>query len=138
MIYYPSHEIYRYQKLPHAFQTLTTIVIELTSLCFTYARHKTHKSLLVSLIQYPYFWTIYSQSTFGQQNIGHFLYLLSYTPKLIQRNYKLSKIEKNGIIGIIFFSAAYLYPVDIGRKNSETQIQFRRSCFTRSKLQTEK
>ena len=32
MIYYPSHEIFRYQKLPHAFETQGKIVRSNTSL----------------------------------------------------------------------------------------------------------
>ena len=55
----------------------------------------------------------------------------------MQRHYKLSKIEKNGIIGIIFFSAK-LSPVDSGRKDSEASIKFRRSYFAKSTLSTEK
>ena len=33
---------------------------------------------------------------------------LSCTPKLIQRHYKLSKVEMNGVIRIIFFSVKLL------------------------------
>ena len=64
MIYYPLHEIFRHEKLLDAFQTLRTILIEATPIevtpYFTYARHKTHKTLVISLIQYPYCPTIYS------------------------------------------------------------------------------
>ena len=57
---------------------------------------------------------------------------LSCTPTLVQRHYKLSKSEKNGITGIIFFFLQnYLSPVDSGRKKSEASIEFRRSCFTK-------
>ena len=36
MIYYPPHEIFRYQKFPHAFQTLRKIVRSNTSLLQVY------------------------------------------------------------------------------------------------------
>ena len=56
----PSHEIFRYQKRPHAFQTFRTIAIKVAPLYFAYERHKSHKTLLISLTQYPYCPTIYN------------------------------------------------------------------------------
>ena len=56
------------------------------------------------------------------------------TLKLIQRHYKLSKIEKNRLIGIIslfFLLQYYLSPVNGKIKNSEASIKFRRIHFTK-------
>ena len=41
MIYYPSHEVFTYQKFLHTSQTLRTNVIELTPFYFTYATQAT-------------------------------------------------------------------------------------------------
>ena len=47
---------------------------------------------------------------------------LSCIPKLIQRHYKFSKTEKNGIIRFFFFLQNYLSPVDCGKKNLNHQL----------------
>ena len=75
MIYYPSYEISRYQKLPQTLQTLRKIVRS-TPLYFKYTRHKTHKTLLISLIRNPYCPTVFSQLDLGQENIERFQYVI--------------------------------------------------------------
>ena len=75
MIYYPSYEISRYQKLPHTLQTLRKIVRS-TPLYFEYTRHKTHKTLLILLIRNPYCPTVFSQLDLGQENIERFQYVI--------------------------------------------------------------
>ena len=129
MIYYPLHEIFRYQKLPHAFQTMRIIVRSNSSLVqlrktqnsqnfidLTYSISLlSHNLLLINLRTREY-------CTFPISN-------LFCTPKLMQRHYKLSKIGNNEMSGMIFHS-----PVDSGRKNSEASIKFRKSCFAKSTL----
>ena len=44
--------------------------LEVTPLYFKYTRHKTHKTLLISLIRYPYC------PTFGHENIEQFQYVI--------------------------------------------------------------
>ena len=130
MIYYPSYEIFRYQKLLHPFKTCRTILIEVTPLYFSYVKHKTHKTfsyLTYSIFLLPDIRTR-EYCTLPLSN-------LSCTPKPMQIHYKLSKIEKNEVIGIIFFFCKnFLSPVDSGRKNSEALTKFRRSYFTKSTL----
>ena len=100
MICYPSHEIFRYQKLLHAFKTLRTILVEVTPLYFTYAKHKTHRTLVTHLFNI----LIVRQENLGTKEYCTFpITNFSYTPKPMQRHYKLNKIQKNGIIGIIYF-----------------------------------
>ena len=40
---------------------------------------------------------------------------LSRNPKLMQKHYNFSEVEKNGMNGIMFFLQNYLSPVDSGR-----------------------
>ena len=88
MICYPSYEISRYQKLPHALQTLRKIVRS-TPLYFKYTRHKTHKTLLISLIRNPYCPTVFSQLNLGQENIERFQYvILPANPLKIEQNWE--------------------------------------------------
>ena len=50
--------------------------LEVTPLYLNYTRHKTHKTLLISLIRYPYCPTIFSKSLFGRDNIEQFQYII--------------------------------------------------------------
>ena len=68
------------------FPTLSKVsekLFEVTSLYFKYTRHKSHKSLLISLIQYLYRPTIFSYSTFGQENINQFQYVICLAHPII-------------------------------------------------------
>ena len=51
---------------------LSEKLLEVTPLYFKYTRQKTHKTLLILLIRYPNCPTIFSESTFGPENIEHF------------------------------------------------------------------
>ena len=145
MIYYPSHEIFRYQKLPHAFQTLriseqllkfpwisknwlnTSLYLRKTKLI------KHYWSDLFNILIVPQF--IVNQPS--DKRILHIsnIWFILHTQANPKTYYKLSNIEKNGIIGILlFFLQNYLSPVDSGRKNFEASIKFGRSCFTNSRL----
>ena len=59
IIYYPSHEIFRYQKLPHAFQTFKTIMRSNSSLVHL-CKTQNSKTFWTSLIWYFYCPAIYS------------------------------------------------------------------------------
>ena len=101
MTYYPSHEIFRYQKLFHAFQTLQKIVRSNNSILRV---HKTQNSKFIYL---TYSISLLSEN-FQLINLRRryctiLICNLSCTTKLMQRHYKLSKIEKNGMNGIIIF-----------------------------------
>ena len=110
MICYPSHEIFRYQNLRHTFQTLRTVAIEVTPLYFTCARHTTHKNFIdltysISLLSHNLQLTNLRTREYYTFPISN----LFCTPKLIHRHYKLSKIEKNGIIGILLYFCKIIY-----------------------------
>ena len=108
MIYYPSHEIFRYQKLPHAFQTLRKIFRSNTTL------FQVHKRKLIKLYWSHLFdMLIVRQFLVNQPSDKRILNSpicnLSCNPKLMQRHYKLRKIEKNRMNGIIFFFSAKFF-----------------------------
>ena len=105
MIYYHSLELFRYQKLPHALQSFRTIV-------------RMNSSLLpLGKIQNSYNFIDLTCSIFllsdnlqliNLRTRKHFIvpiFNLSRTPMLMQRHDKLTKLEKNGMNGIIFCSA---------------------------------
>ena len=63
----------------------------LSKLSVSYARHKTQKTLLISLIGYSYCPTIYSYWTFRQENTVPFQYPIFLT----QASTKTSQVEQN-------------------------------------------
>ena len=94
------------------FPTLSELsekLLEVTPPCFKNSRHKTHKTLLISLIQYPYCPQFLINHLRTREYCTVPICNLSCTPKLMQRHYTLSKIEKNGMNGIIFFFSAKLF-----------------------------
>ena len=104
MIYYHSVELFRCQKLPHAFQTFRTIVRSNSSLV---PLRKT-KNSLKKFIELTFSLPLLSDNLqlMNLRTREHFtvpISNLSHYPKLMQRHYKLSKVEKNGMNGIFFF-----------------------------------
>ena len=111
-IYYPSVELFRCQKLLHAFQTFRTIVRSNPSLL---PLRKTQKkfvdltcsiSLLSDNLQLMNLWTR-ERFTVSMSNLSYIPMVINTklhgTPKLMQRHYKLSKVERNRMNNIIFF-----------------------------------
>ena len=115
MICYNLAELFRYQKLPHAFQTFRTIVRSNSSL---FPLRKTQNSwnfidltcsisLLSDNLQLMNLWTR-EHFTVPMSNS-------SSTPNLKQGHDKFSKVEKSEMNGIIFFLQNDLSPVDGGK-----------------------
>ena len=102
MIYYPSHEVFRYQN----FCTLSKLseqLLEATPLYFTAKNTKLMKLYCSHLFNILIVRQFIVNQPSDKKNCTFPISNLSCTPKLMQRYYKLSKIEKNGMIGIFFF-----------------------------------
>ena len=111
----------------------------------TYARRKTQTSYYKKLYWFHLFdiliapkFVVNNPSDKRQENVSHLRYLIW----LMQRYYKLSKIEKNGNDGIVFFFLQIFFvnlpAVNNGKKYHKALINYRGSSFTESTLLTGK
>ena len=104
-IYYPSLEIFRHQKLSHAFQTLRSIVKSNSSLLHLRKTQNSYNFIDITYSISLFCSNLWLMNLQTREHCTVSASNLSRTPKLMQRNYKLNKLTTMEWMELFFFSA---------------------------------